>query len=216
MIKNTHYILFCFFFSIQANAFDNSIKIETLCVFLKHPLLLLFVGFLLTGIIGQKLIGKIQRKNWEHQFKVERLNHQIKEARVTYEHISLLLDKRIYRSRRLYYSFKDRDFWNISNKCDGYFKEFNDTLYEWNDSLNSNIVKIAIYFGEENRKFFQDRLSADLIWVGTLLRRYHFNMKNKPSLENINKTIDITNDRVYKMNKYMLSRIEELEDKLRI
>ena len=216
MIKNTHYILFCFFFSIQANAFDNSIKIETLYVFLKHPLLLLFVGFLLTGIIGQKLIGKIQRKNWEHQFKVERLNHQIKEARVTYEHISLLLDKRIYRSRRLYYSFKDRDFWNISNKCDGCFKEFNDTLYEWNDSLNSNIVKIASYFGEENRKFFQDRLSADLRWVGALLRRYHFNMKNKPSLENINKAIDITNDRVYKMNKYMLSRIEKLEDKLRI
>ena len=99
MIKNIHYILFCFFFSIRANAFNNVVKIETLCVFLKHPLLFFFVGFLLTGIIGQRLIGKIQRKNWEHQFKVEKLNHQIKEARITYEHISLLLDKRIYRSR---------------------------------------------------------------------------------------------------------------------
>ena len=181
MIKNVHYfliLLFCFFFVIQANAFNAEVKVDTLYMILKHPLLLLVVGFVLTGVIGQILIGRIQRSNWEHQFKIERLNRQIKEARAIYEHISLLLDKRLYRSRRLCYSLKDRDVWKISdkNKCDACFKEFNAILYEWNDSLNNNIAKIDSYFGEKNRKFFQDRLCKDIIWVGTLLRRYYFNL----------------------------------------
>ena len=150
MIKNTYCILvslLCLFFAIQAIIGDISL--------LKHPLILLFVGFVLTGIIGQILIGRIQRKNWEHQFKIERLNHQIKEARATYEHISRLLDKRIYRSRRLSSSFRDRDNRKINNKCADRFKEFDDILYVWNDSLNSNITKIDIYFGEQKKSFFK-------------------------------------------------------------
>ena len=104
MLKNVCCLLIpllCLFFSTQASAFNHEINGGNLYVFLEHPLVLLVVGFLLTGIIGQILIGKIQRKNWEYQFEMERLNHQIEEARRTYEHISLLLDKRIYRSRKL-------------------------------------------------------------------------------------------------------------------
>ena len=56
---------------------------------LKHPLILLFTGFVLTGVIGKFLSGKIQRKNWEYQFKIKRWDRQVKEARTTYEHISL-------------------------------------------------------------------------------------------------------------------------------
>ena len=219
MAKSTHYfsiLLFCLFFSTQASAFDYEIKLEDLFTLLEHPLLLLVVGFLLTGFFGQILIGKIQRRNWKHQFEIERLNRQIKETRTVYEHISLLLDKRIYRSRRLYYSFNDRDIREINNKCVDCFKEFNEMLYKWNDSLNNNIAKIESYFGEKNGKFFQDRLCADLRWVGILLRRYYYNMKDKPSLKNINKAIEITNERVYEMNKRMFVKIRELENKLEV
>ena len=209
MIKNIYIVLIsllCLFFAIQAILGD--------ILLLKHPLILIFAGFVLTGIIGQILIGKIQSRNWKDQFEVEKLNRQIKETKTIHEHISLLLDKRIYRSRRLYYSFNDRDVRKINNKCKNCFEEFNDILYEWNDSLNSNIAKVYSYFGEKDGTFFQGRLCADLRWIGILLRRYYFDTKDKPSLKNINKAIDITNERIYKMNKNMLLKIKELEDKL--
>ena len=210
MVKNIYCILvslLCIFFAVLAILDD--------ILFLK-PLILLLLGFLLTGIIGQILIGRIQRKNWEHQFKMERLNHQIKEARATYEHISHLLDKRIYRSRKLSSSFRDRDNRKINDKCANRFKDFDDILYIWNDSLNSNITKIDIYFGEKKRKFFQDEICKDLIWVGILLRRYYFNMEDKRSLEEIDKTINTTNEHIYQMNKDMLLEIKKLENKLRV
>lgn len=188
----------------------------------EHPLMLLIIGFILTSIIGNSISAKIQQKNWEHQFKIKRITYQIQEARKAYEHISLLLDKRIYRSRRLYYSFRDKER-AIADKCEDRFKEFNDFLYEWNDSLNNNIAKVDIYFGEQIKNFFQKSLHKGLIKIGTLLRRYYFDMKGKPidmkgkpSLQAIDNAIDMTNERIYQMNKKMLSKIEELEKKLKI
>ena len=61
MIKNIPYLLIlllCILFVAQTTVFGNEVK--NLLLFLSQPFVLLVVGFLLTGVFGQRLTGELQ------------------------------------------------------------------------------------------------------------------------------------------------------------
>ena len=181
----------------------------TISNFLSHP----FIIMLFTTGIGALIGYGIQNRHWKNQFKRIRIKQKLEDTRSIYDQISPLLDKRLYASRRLLYAFKDKER-KLEDKSKKMFEQYNYILYEWNNVLNRNITQIESYFGNMNRKFFENRLCADLTWVGILLRRYYFNLEGKISLEKIEQSINLTNERVYKMNKEMLKKIQELETEL--
>lgn len=131
------------------------------------------------------------------------LDEQVKLATNLFENLSELMDRRLYLSRRLLSSFGDREK-GLPDKTDERFKEYNNFLYEWNCSINKNICKLEQFFGQSNKAAFEKRIMLDFNWIGILLRRKYFNIENPTSIKIISDAIDITNERVYKLDQEML------------
>ncbi len=109
----------------------------------------LLLGFLLTTVVGGFLGSYLQQRAWKHQNEAHLKEEELKRAGEVCESISQLLDKRLYRMRRLYFA------------CQGYaqgilakevlerrLKDYDEVLYEWNDKLNVNLALIGTYFGK--------------------------------------------------------------------
>src|SRR6185437_4869421 len=69
-----------------------------------QQLLLLVVGFVLTSVLGGLLGYLLQSRAWAHQHDVQRRDEERQQTLKTFEEISLLLDRRLYRMRRLYWA----------------------------------------------------------------------------------------------------------------
>ena len=69
-----------------------------------QQLLLLVTGFVLTSVLGGLLGYWLQSRSWAHQHDVQRRDEERQHALKTFEEISLLLDRRLYRMRRLYWA----------------------------------------------------------------------------------------------------------------
>ena len=116
-------------------------------------LLLLFVGFLLTSVLGGLLGYLFQGRSWAHQHEVQRRDQERQQALRTFEEVSRLLDRRLYRMRRLYWAARSRalgtgDAAELAAAQAGY----REVLFEWNDNLNRTLALVHTYFGGEVRK----------------------------------------------------------------
>lgn len=111
-----------------------------------RELILVVAGFLLTTVLGGLLGFFFQRRTWAHQHRVQTQDRERERAVLVFEEISKLLDRRLYRLRRLYWSLvADEDV--HSERSDNRMDDYQDVLYEWNDSINRNLALIQQYFG---------------------------------------------------------------------
>jgi hypothetical protein len=62
------------------------------------------VGFLLTTVVGGLLGVYLQRRSWSHQYNVQLAAAGRDRAVALFEELSRLLDRRLYRMRRLYWT----------------------------------------------------------------------------------------------------------------
>ena len=66
----------------------------------------LVVGFLLTTVAGGLLGVYLQRRSWSHQYNVQLAAARRDRAVALFEELSRLLDRRLYRTRRLYWTLR--------------------------------------------------------------------------------------------------------------
>jgi hypothetical protein len=66
----------------------------------------ILLGFLLTTVLGGFLGVYLQQRSWAHRFKVERATAERDRAVQVFEETSRLLDRRLYRMRRLAWTLK--------------------------------------------------------------------------------------------------------------
>lgn len=177
--------------------------------FSKNPLVVAMIVFFLSSIIGTKVSQKVQDRSWENKDRERKKEKQLDEAIKLFEELSSLMDKRLYLERRVLSAYNDnKRGWVPKEKIDTAFSDYNKFLYEWNFSLNKNICKLEQYFGVEIKNLFHCRIMLDFNWIGILLRRLYFNDKNS-SPQAVLKAIEITNDRVFKLDQQMLQRIRD-------
>src|SRR5680860_1132590 len=62
-------------------------------------MVLLVTGFLLSGVAGGFLGYFFQQRAWAHQHEVQRADLQREQAQQTFEDLSTLMDRRLYRMR---------------------------------------------------------------------------------------------------------------------
>ncbi len=172
----------------------------------RNPLIIAVVAFFFTNIVGTRISQSLQDRSWKNQDFEMRKEKQLEAASKLFEEVSSLMDKRLYLERRVLYAHQDRKR-GLPDKTAQCFSDYNLFLYEWNFSLNKNICKLEQYFGHEIKSLFHDRISKDFNWIGILLRRLHLNIQS-PSFSNILGAIDITNERVFKLDQKMLSRLK--------
>ena len=105
---------------------------------------------ILTVFIGNLcVIQPFQEKQWREQHKLERKNEKQREAIKYFETLSDLMDKRLFLTRQYFWAINSKNQKNIKTKN----KNLQNFLNKWNTQLNKNIVKIAVYFQNENYTF---------------------------------------------------------------
>jgi peptidoglycan hydrolase-like protein with peptidoglycan-binding domain len=117
-----------------------------------QQLLLLVVGFVLTSVLGALLGYFLQNRTWAHQHDVQRRDEERQQSLKAFEEISLLLDRRLYRMRRLYWAARRTaqgadDKTRLTSARDDY----REVLAEWNDKLNRTLALAETYFGSHTR-----------------------------------------------------------------
>ena len=109
------------------------------------------IAIILTVFIGNLyIIQPFQEKQWKAQSKLEHKNEKRKEAIKYFETLSALMDKRLFLTRQYLWAINSKNQENIRRKN----KNLQIFLDKWNEQLNKNIAKIAIYFHNENNYLF--------------------------------------------------------------
>src|SRR5215469_5497440 len=108
---------------------------------LANEIIPLVVGFVLTTVLGGLLGSWLQQRTWNRQNEVQLRQDELRRADDVCHSVSTLLDKRLYRMRRLYFALaSDPELPERSDRVETCLKEYDAVLYEWNDSLNLNLA----------------------------------------------------------------------------
>jgi len=141
-------------------------------------LLLLVAGFVLTSVAGGALGYWFQRRAWahqheiqlrdeEHQHEVQRREEEHQRALKTFEEVSQLLDRRLYRMRRLYWAARDMAAGTgDQERLAAARADYRAVLAEWNDNLNRNLALIETYFGTPARNVMSGQIYESFAALG--------------------------------------------------
>jgi len=124
---------------------------------LRDKIIVLMIGFVLTGIMGSAIATILQYFSWKNQWAIQRLDEESKVAKASFDRVSSLIDRRRYRTIRLINAL---DEGLPQDEIDLRFEEYKLIIKEWNDSLNANLALISIYFSDELRYEFEEHISA--------------------------------------------------------
>jgi hypothetical protein len=130
-------------------------------------LLLLLAGFGLTTVAGGFLAYVLQNRTWRRQERDRLRQAQLEAARVFYEELSRLLDRRRHAMLQL-------DRWletpNARDDIERLLDRYRTVLDEWNSNLNRNLALSQRYFGEPTRADLHD-LYKRFAEAGTAIER---------------------------------------------
>jgi hypothetical protein len=132
-----------------------------------EALLAVVVGFLLTTVVGGLFGYLLQQRAWTHQYRVGAAATRRERSLELFDELSRLLDKRLYRMRRWYWSLdRDRENGARSEDSDDRRAEYVAVLYEWNDSINRNLAMLQSFFGSEPRRQLDEVIGAEFRQLG--------------------------------------------------
>jgi hypothetical protein len=143
-----------------------------------QQLLLLVVGFALTSVAGGALGSWFQRRAWAHQHEIQlrdeerqreaqRRDEEHQRALKTFEEVSQLLDRRLYRMRRLYWAAREMAAGTGDlERLAAARADYRAVLAEWNDNLNRNLALIETYFGTPARNVMSGQIYEGFAVLG--------------------------------------------------
>lgn len=171
-----------------------------------REVLLIAIGFGFTTFGGNFLASRYQQRLWQEQHNESRKEHEIEVAKETFEGLSSVIDKRIYRMDKL-------DRWLLDNSDEKMIRkqmqEYREVLYEWNDSYNRNKAVLKIYFGKDIADRF-DYMHGFFKETGrTLEEQYYIDPENRDSEQLI-----LIGDRVGDLNRIALELNERMIEKI--
>lgn len=132
---------------------------------LNSKIILLVVGFILTGIVGSFLNHQFQREVWKRQAHYEIAKRQLDQAREVIEETLLHASKRFYAMQKVFWSLESFNTEEAKQR----WEEYSIIKDEWNIMVSNYRSKIKI--------FLDPKLSYEL-----LDRDDARNYKNKESL----------------------------------
>jgi hypothetical protein len=115
------------------------------------------IGFALSTLIGGWWAARLQARAWEHQNDVRLSEAEIERAAAVCRDVSQLLDRRLYRMRRLFWAIKRLSEGNVTESVlNGRIGEYDQILYEWNDNLNVHLSAVGTHFGAAARGYLDE------------------------------------------------------------
>src|SRR5215469_5594263 len=181
---------------------------------LANEIIPLVVGFVLTTVLGGLLGTWLQQRTWKRQNEVQLRQDELRHADDVCQQISKLLDKRLYRMRRLYFALaSDPELAERSERIQACLKGYDAVLYEWNDSLNLNLALMGAYFGEGARNWLHFQLYEQFKQAGARLEDYHLrDARSAPAerdLAEIKAHLDLLENQVYQLGVFMMTQLRD-------
>jgi len=174
----------------------------------------LVVGFLLTSGLGGLLGYVFQKRAWQHQYDTARRDEVLRQAISTFEELATLMDKRIYRMRRLWWAAQDMPGGAAAGERlkvarDGY----NVVLFEWNDNLNRLLALVRTYFGRATRDRLELEILEEFVAIGRALEDYVGRVEDgrisEPQPSRVGHRLNHLAHRVYRLDIAMLGLIQD-------
>jgi hypothetical protein len=175
-------------------------------------LLPVVVGFLLTTVLGGLLGTYLQWRTWVHQNEVQLREGELRRAGEVCHTVSRLLDKRRYRMVRLFHAVRVRaPEHGAPDLLERRLSDYDQVLYEWNDSLNANLAQMGTSFGQRARDQLE-RAYERYQQVGAELEeayRQAARTSQPAALEGLEGRLEELNDTAYQLNLLMLTQLRE-------
>ncbi len=178
-----------------------------------EQLALLAVGFLLTGVVGGALGYVFQRRAWEQQHKVERREEERRRAVQTFEEVASLLDRRLYRMRRLYWATRRRVGGGGGlDQMSAARDDYDDVLLVWNDNLNRILALVDTSFGHGVRRQMETGVFEQFAAVGRALEelvRQASGDRESVEIPPLGRRLNMLSNQVYRLDSQMLSLMRD-------
>ena len=169
--------------------------------------LLLVVGFVLTTVLGGLLGWFIQNRSWDHQNRVttDQVRHDA--AFATFQELSTLMDKRLYRMRVLDDVLTDPRM--NAKDLQSAREDYRQVRYEWNDNLNRNLARVQAYFGPSVRSKIESGVYEEFSRLHRELRMSLEQRQNDgdSDISSLGPQLDRASYVIYVANLAMLDRI---------
>jgi hypothetical protein len=173
--------------------------------------MLLVAGFLLTGVLGGALGFVFQRLTWAHQHEVQRREEEYRLAVKIFEEVSSLLDRRLYRMRRVYWAARRRHEGASGDQLSTALDDYRDVLLVWNDNLNRVQALVDTYFGSGVRRQLEVDIFERYASVGRVLDDFVRHVSSSEPCEDprVGRRLDQLSYQVYRLNSRMLKLMQE-------
>lgn len=177
---------------------------------------LLIVGFILTTLGGSIIGATLQKRNWNHQHRMELYHQEKKEAQAFFNSLSDQMDGKLLSSRKLHYAVRGNN--ENKQKTLASYAENNDL---WLSKLNSNYALLNRYFGEEIERKFKFNLKLDFHNINSKLKSYYIEsekLSNKVETDSsmyhnltltISRELNVLDYKIYKFDSLLLANIKE-------
>ncbi len=138
-----------------------------------NPLLLLGAGFVLTTVLGGALGYYFQQRAWRQQSTNQRVERDLEAATNTFEEVSVLLDRRLYRMRRVYWLARRlAETPGETRDLDTARLAYQSVVENWNDNLNRLLALVQTNFGKPLRERLQSELYDTYAAIGEELEQF--------------------------------------------
>jgi glucose-6-phosphate-specific signal transduction histidine kinase len=172
-------------------------------------LLKLAVGFMLTTLCGGLLGFAFQRRHARYQWLRSRWEKELSEAQAVFEEVSRILDRRLYRTRRLLWSL-DRGQDLIEDRL----SDYRAVVFEWNDNVNRILALLAIHFSAELRDTIDNEIGAEYVAIGRALEQT-IRGTSEANAEELEQRLDRLATSVYDFNLHILKEIKARRNALK-
>jgi hypothetical protein len=174
----------------------------------------LFVGFVLTTVLGGLLGSYLQQRSWSHQNEARLREQGLTRAAAVCENVSQLLDKRLYRMTRLLHAVQGRRDGTVpEEQVHERWRDYDAVLFEWNDALNLNLALVGTYFGHGARAYLDRELYARFAAAGAALERAYRAARDRepepPGLESLAAELRQLNHGNYDLGLFMMTALRE-------
>ena len=169
-----------------------------------HDIFILVLGFMLTSIVGGYLSYSWQSRAAEIDRIAEHKRLEIQSATRIFEETSQLMDKRLYRMRRISMGYGNQ---LKSEPLEKRWDSYREVLFDWNESLNRNLALVQMYFGEDARQILERDIQQRFISFGSMLENVR-NSSNSNSYEKRLKVADDLNNYVYNFDLMLIEKIQ--------
>jgi hypothetical protein len=177
-----------------------------------NTLLPIVVGFVLTSVLGGLLGTYLQRRTWDHQNEARLREEELRRASEICHRVSGLLDKRRYRMLRLFHALRGHVQGTVSTDVmEDKFRDYDQVLYEWNDSLNGNLAMVGTYFGEHARTWLEQAYEVYREVGGELEAAYREVAQGaKPAaLDTLRRRFSELGNTAYRLSLFMMIQLRE-------